>query len=100
MLDGTAPHEIERLFFGHCRMEPAWSVFDFAVDVTETHAQKMAAVTAYERRSAAISDAPRQLTVRGSLRRQSVGVQFAEAFKARSPLLVDSPLVFGKARFG
>ena len=30
------PHEIERLFFGHCRMEPPWSGFDFAVDVTAT----------------------------------------------------------------
>ena len=45
-LDGTEPHEIERLFFGHCRMEPAWSGFDFAVDVSDVYAQKMAAVTA------------------------------------------------------
>ena len=29
-----------------------------------------------------------------------VGVPYAEAFKARSPLLVDSPEVFLKARFG
>jgi hypothetical protein len=29
-----------------------------------------------------------------------VGVQYAEAFKARSPLLVSSPDVFARARFG
>ena len=23
-LQGTEPHEIDRLFYGHCRMEPAW----------------------------------------------------------------------------
>jgi LmbE family N-acetylglucosaminyl deacetylase len=26
-LRGTEPHEIDRLFFGHCRMEPAWERF-------------------------------------------------------------------------
>jgi hypothetical protein len=29
-----------------------------------------------------------------------VGVQYAEAFKARSPLLVENPAVFAKSRFG
>ena len=29
-----------------------------------------------------------------------VGVQYAEAFRARSPLLVDGPEIFRKARFG
>jgi hypothetical protein len=29
-----------------------------------------------------------------------VGVQYAEAFRARSPLLVSTPEVFVKARFG
>lgn len=101
VLAGTEPHEIERLFFGHCRMEPPWSGFDFAVDVTETYAQKMAAVSAYE----AVFSGPQATLVDkydaedryvGSL----VGVGYAEAFKARSALLVESPAVFGKARFG
>jgi len=48
VLAGTEPHEIERLFFGHCRMEPPWNGFDFAVDVTDVYAQKLAALTAYE----------------------------------------------------
>lgn len=47
-LGATEPHEIERLFFGHCRMESAWESFDFAVGVTATHERKLAALAAYE----------------------------------------------------
>lgn len=61
MLADTSPHEIERLFFGHCRMETSGARFNFAVDVTDA---------------------------------------YAEAFKARSPLLVVDPTVFRKVRFG
>jgi N-acetylglucosamine malate deacetylase 1 len=101
MLEGTEPHEIERLFFGHCRMEPAWSGFDFAVDVSATYAQKMAAVTAYESvfsgdQASLIDKYSAEDRYVGSL----VGVQYAEAFRARSPLLVDSPDVFATSRFG
>jgi len=45
-LKGTDPHEIERLFFGHCRMEPAWDRFDFAVDVSSDYDRKLAALRA------------------------------------------------------
>ena len=101
MLDGTEPHEIERLFFGHCRMEPAWSRFDFAVDVSDTYASKMAAVTAYESvfsgdQATLIDKYSAEDRYVGSL----VGVQYAEAFKARSPLLVDTPDAFARSRFG
>jgi LmbE family N-acetylglucosaminyl deacetylase len=101
MLEGTEPHEIERLFFGHCRMEPAWSRFDFAVDVSDTYASKMAAVTAYESvfsgdQATLIDKYSAEDRYVGSL----VGVQYAEAFKARSPLLVDTPDVFARSRFG
>jgi LmbE family N-acetylglucosaminyl deacetylase len=101
MLDGTEPHEIERLFFGHCRMEPAWSRFDFAVDVSDTYASKMAAVTAYESvfsgdQATLIDKYSAEDRYVGSV----VGVQYAEAFKARSPLLVDTPNVFARSRFG
>jgi LmbE family N-acetylglucosaminyl deacetylase len=100
-LDGTEPHEIDRLFFGHCRMEPPWSGFDFAVDVTEVYAAKMAAVTAYEsvfsgEQATLVDKYSAEDRHVGSL----VGVQYAEAFKARSPLLVSTPEVFMKARFG
>lgn len=95
------PHEIERLFFGHCRMEPPWSGFDFAVDVTATYDRKMAAVRAYEAvfsgdQATLLDKYSAEDRYVGSL----VGVPYAEAFKARSPLLVDSPDVFAKSRFG
>jgi len=41
-LQDTEPHEIERFFFGHCRMEPAWDRFDFAVDASDVYEVKMA----------------------------------------------------------
>ncbi|MBI3401307.1 MAG: PIG-L family deacetylase [Acidobacteria bacterium] len=101
VLEGTQPHEIERLFFGHCRMEPPWSGFDFAVDVSEVYEKKMAALTAYE---SVFSGDQATLVDRYSAEDRYVGslvgVQYAEAFKARSPLLVESPAVFAKARFG
>jgi LmbE family N-acetylglucosaminyl deacetylase len=100
-LEGTEPHEIERLFFGHCRMEPPWNGFDFAVDVSEVYAQKMAAITVYESvfsgdQATLVDKYSAEDRYVGSL----VGVQYAEAFKARSPLLVESPAVFARARFG
>ncbi|MDH4066582.1 MAG: PIG-L family deacetylase [Acidobacteriota bacterium] len=100
-LRDLAPHEIDRLFFGHCRMEPPWSSFDFAVDVTATYDQKMSAVRAYEAvfsgdQATLLDKYSAEDRYVGSL----VGVPYAEAFKARSPLLVDSPEVFAKSRFG
>ena len=100
-LVGTEPHEIERLFFGHCRMEPPWNGFDFAVDVSEVYAQKMAALTAYESvfsgdQASLVDKYAAEDRYVGSL----VGVKYAEAFKARSPLLVEAPTVFARSRFG
>jgi LmbE family N-acetylglucosaminyl deacetylase len=101
VLAGTEPHEIERLFFGHCRMEPPWSGFDFAVDVSSVYAEKIAAIVAYESvfsgdQATLVDKYSAEDRYVGSL----VGVQYAEAFKARSPLLVPTPDVFIKARFG
>jgi N-acetylglucosamine malate deacetylase 1 len=98
LLHGTAPHEIERLFFGHCRMEPAWSGFDFAVDITPYHDRKLAALLSYESvfagaQATLVDKYSAEDRYVGSL----VGVQYAEAFKARSPLLVASPDVFTQA---
>jgi N-acetylglucosamine malate deacetylase 1 len=101
VLEGTDPHEIERLFFGHCRMEPPWAGFDFAVDVSDVYAEKMSAVTVYESvfsgdQATLVDKYSAEDRYVGSL----VGVQYAEAFKARSPLLVESPAIFARARFG
>lgn len=100
-LAGSPPHEIDRLFFGHCRMEPAWARFDFAVDVSAVYDRKLAALACYE---SVFSGDQRELLDRyaaedryvGSL----VGVRYAEPFKARSPLLVEDPGVFRRVRFG
>ncbi|HKI94817.1 MAG TPA: PIG-L family deacetylase [Gemmatimonadales bacterium] len=101
VLADTPPHEIDRLFFGHCRMEPAWSHFDFAVDVSETVDRKAAALRAYDSVFAGdqASLVDRYLIEDryvGSL----VGVEYAEAFRSRSPLLVADPTVFAPVRFG
>jgi LmbE family N-acetylglucosaminyl deacetylase len=100
-LADTAPHEIDRLFLGHCRMEPPWDRFDFAVDVTGVYDRKQAAVRAY---TSVFGEDQRVLLERleaedryvGSL----VGVDYAEAFRAHGPLLVDDPTVFRKIRYG
>jgi LmbE family N-acetylglucosaminyl deacetylase len=100
-LDGTAPHEIERLFFARCRMEPAWPSFDFAVDISDWHERKRAAIAAYasvfegdQARLVERYDAQDQYY--GSL----LGVRYAEPFQARSPLLISDPTVFARVPFG
>jgi len=101
MLFGTEAHEIDRLFYGHCRMEPAWGRFDFAVDVTDAYDRKLAALACYE--SVFSGDQASLLDRYGTEDRYvggQVGVRYAEAFRSRSPLLVEDPTVFGKVRFG
>lgn len=98
---GAAPHEVERLFFGHCRMESPWERFDFAVDVSDTYERKLAALAVYE---SVFSGDQAELLERYSAEDRYVGslvsVRYAEAFKARSPLLVEDPTVFHRVRFG
>lgn len=100
-LNDTEPHEIQRLFFGHCRMEPAWDRFDFAVDVGDVYDLKVSALRAYEsvfsgEQASLLNKYDAEDRYIGSL----VGVQYAESFRSRSPLLVASPEVFLKSRFG
>lgn len=101
VLEGTPPHEIERLFFGHCRMEPPWAAFDFAVDITATYDRKLAALRAYE---SVFSGTQAELLDKYSAEDRYVGslvgVRYAESFRARSPLLVADPTVFAAVRFG
>jgi N-acetylglucosamine malate deacetylase 1 len=97
----TEPHEIHRLFFGHCRMEPAWDRFDFAIDVGDVYDVKMAAVRAYESvfsgdQASLLDKYDAEDRYVGSL----VGVKYAEAFRSHSPLLVEGPEVFLRARYG
>jgi N-acetylglucosamine malate deacetylase 1 len=100
-LKDTEPHEIQRLFFGHCRMEPAWDRFDFAVDVSDVYDLKVSALRAYE---SVFSGDQATLLDKYNAEDRYVGslvsVQYAEAFRSRSPLLLAGPEVFLKTRFG
>jgi LmbE family N-acetylglucosaminyl deacetylase len=101
VLADTEPHEIERLFFGHCRMELAWRSFDFAVDVTDVYQQKLEALTVYESVfSGAQAELLDKYTAEDRYVGSLVGVRYAEAFKSRSPLLVADPEAFAPSRFG
>lgn len=100
-LEGTEPHDIDRLFYAGCRMELAWPSFDFAVDISDTYERKLAAIKAYE--SVFRGDQVRLIEryaaedqYVGSL----VGVRYAEPFKARSPLLVADPTLLLRVPFG
>jgi N-acetylglucosamine malate deacetylase 1 len=100
-LAGTEPHEIERLFFGHCRMELAWPSFDFAVDVTAVYERKLEALTVYESVfSGSQAELLDKYTAEDRYVGSLVGVRYAEAFKSRSPLLVADPEAFAPSRFG
>jgi N-acetylglucosamine malate deacetylase 1 len=101
ILADTTPHEIQRLFFGHCRMELAWPSFDFAVDVTGVYPRKLEALQTYE----SVFSGPQEelldkYTAEDRYVGSLVGVRYAEAFKARSPLLVADPEAFAPSRFG
>ena len=100
-LEGTEPHEIDRLFFAHCRMEPAWSSADFTVDISDWFERKQAAIAAY---TSVFRGDQARLVERYAAEDQYFGsllaVRYAEPFQARSPLLVSDPTVFGKVPFG
>ena len=101
VLEGTAPHEIDRLFFARCRMEPAWSSMDFAVDISDSYERKRAAIAAY---ASVFQGDQAHLVERYAAEDQYfgslLGVRYAEPFQARSPLLVSDPTAFTKAPFG
>jgi LmbE family N-acetylglucosaminyl deacetylase len=97
ILATTEPWSIERLFFPHCKMEPAWGgSFNFAVDVSDTYERKKQALAEY-RSIFAVDEGDQLLNLyeaedihMGRL----FGVAYAEIFKAHSPLLVDDLTVF------
>lgn len=101
VLADSDPHEIDRLFYGHCRMERPWREFDFAVDVTGVYPRKTAAIDAYQ----SVFCGPQaarleRFRIEDQYVGSCVGVEYAEAFKARSPLLVVDPTAFTKVPFG
>lgn len=101
-LKDTEPCEIERLFFPHCKMEPAWGDFAFAVDVSETYKCKKQALAEYE--SIFRVDEGDELLelyeAEDAHMGRLFGLPYAEVFKSQSPLLVKDPTVFLPALHG
>lgn len=94
-LVGQEPWAVERLFFPHCKMEPAWSEFAFAVDVSQVYDRKRQALLVYQSIFKAKDD--RLLTLYEAEDQyfgRMLGVQYAEIFRSASPLLVDDPTIF------
>lgn len=95
------PWAIDRLFFPHCKMEPAWAEFAFAVDVSAVYERKRQALAVYqsifrpaEDRLLALYEAEDQYYGR------LLGVTYAEIYRSAAPLLVESPTVFRPAVHG
>lgn len=101
-LDNGEPWVVDRLFFPHCKMEPPWSDFAFAVDVSAVYERKRQALAAYTSLFApadqdhllALYEAEDQFYGR------LIGVRYAEIFRSAAPLLVSDPTVFGPAPQG
>ncbi len=92
---------VERLFFPHCKMEPPWSEFAFAVDVSAVYDRKRQALSVYQSifqtqgdRLLALYEAEDQYYGR------MLGVAYAEIYRSAAPLLVGDPTVFLPAIHG
>ncbi len=95
MLADTEPWAIDRLFFPHCKMEPTWGDFDFAVDVSDVYALKQEALAQYRSIFKAQGDTLLSLYEAEDLHMgRLIGVRYAEIFKSRGPLVVEDPTVF------
>ncbi len=86
---------VERLFFPHCKMEPPWTDFAFAVAVSSVYERKRQALASYQSifrakddRLLALYEAEDQYYGR------LLGVAYAEIFRSAAPLLVEDPTVF------
>ena len=89
------PWIVDRLFFPHCKMEPPWSDFAFAVDVSDVYDRKRQALAAYT--SIFAEKDARLLTLyeaEDQFYGRLVGVRYAEIFRSAAPLLVTDPRVF------
>jgi N-acetylglucosamine malate deacetylase 1 len=96
VLADTEPWEVERLFFPHCKLEPLWSDFAFAVDISDVYPIKRQAIAEY--RSIFKVDEGDQLLelyeAEDAHMGRLIGVRYAETFRSHSPLVVDDPTVF------
>lgn len=100
-LSDQDPWAVERLFFPHCKMEPPWAEFAFAVDVSAVYDRKRKALGMYESIFHAHDD--RLLALYEAEDRyygRMLGVEYAEIYRSAAPLLVDDPTVFRPAVHG
>ena len=101
LLGDTESWIVDRLFFPHCKMEPVWGDFHFAVDVSETYDLKKAALAQYQSIFKPEDDPLLDLYEAEDLHMgRLLGVRYAEIFKSHAPLLVEDPTVFGPAPHG
>ncbi len=95
------PWAVERLFFPHCKMEPPWSRFAFAVDVSGFYDAKRRALAAYTSIFQAEGDPLVTLyEAEDQYYGRLCGVAFAEIYRSASPLLVRDPTLFEPAIHG
>lgn len=95
------PWIVKRLFFPHCKMEPPWVEFAFAVDVSPVYERKRQALAAYHSIFRAHED--HLLTLYEAEDRyygRLLGVSYAEIFRSAAPLLVEDPTVFAPVSQG
>jgi len=101
LLVGQDPWVVERLFFPHCKMEPPWGDFAFAVDVSDVYERKRQALAAYQSIFRVKDD--RLLTLyeaEDSYFGRLLGVAYVEIYRSAAPLLVEDPTVFRSATYG
>lgn len=95
------PWAIDRLFFPHCKMEPPWAEFAFAVDVSAVYERKRQALAVYQSIFRATDDRLLALyEAEDHYYGRMLGVGYAEIYRSAAPLLVESPTIFRPAVHG
>ncbi len=95
LLAQQEPWAVERLFFPHCKMEPPWGAFAFAVDVSAVYERKRRALVAYQSIFQVKGDRLLDLyEAEDQYYGRMLGVAYAEIYRSATPLLVEDPTVF------
>lgn len=95
------PWAVDRLFFPHCKMEPPWAEFAFAVDVSAVYDRKRQALAVYQSIFRPADDHLLALyEAEDAYFGRMLGVSYAEIYRSGAPLLVETPTVFLPAIHG
>ena len=81
-----SPRKLQRLFYPHCKMEPAWGDFAFAIDVSETCPLKKQSLAEYKSLfQVGVGDQLLELYGAEDAHMGSLfGLEYAEVFKSQS----------------